>query len=94
MNDCVLTDEVAAFIAQKWEDPEARMMFFAGSVSVKVSGLFQLGKGSDVPAEARVVSTLMLSGLLSGDEAEYARLDAIAMEVYRKWAAGRNRELN
>lgn len=81
--------KIAEFINEQWRSAAARRMFFLGQVMVKVAGMFQISPDEDVPPEAQGVAILLLEGMESGNAAEYARCDALAMALYHEWLACR-----
>lgn len=85
----VFPPKVAEFVRDYWPSASHRRMLYLGHVMTKVSALFQLTDDDDVPEEATCVFILLLEGLQSGDEAEYARCEAAAMAIYHEWLAGR-----
>ena len=89
MSAKLLPPRTADFVRDMWQSTTHRRMFFIGQVLTKVSALFQLLPDDDVPDEASAAFFLLLEGLESGNPVEYARCDALAMELYRYWLASR-----
>jgi len=81
--------KVAKFIDTHWQSDTHRRMFQLGQVVVKVSAMFSLVPGEEVPEEAKAVAILYLEAMGSGDAATYARYDAQAIGIYREWLASR-----
>lgn len=89
MTAALLPPKVAEFVQDYWKSASHRRMFFLGQLTVKVAGMFQLSANDDTPSDAAAVFILLLEGMESGDASEYARCDALAMDIYRTWLANR-----
>lgn len=89
MSAKLLPPKTADFVRDMWRSATHRRMFFIAQTLTKVSALFQLLPDDEVPDEATAAFFLILEGLESGNPIEYARCDALAMQLYREWLATR-----
>lgn len=85
----ILPPKLAAFVQELMLSPAHRKMLHIGMALTKVSAMFQLTESDDVPVDATGVFILLLEGLESGSAAEYARCEAMAMQMYQAWMASR-----